>query len=205
MVKGCFWCKGPLRAHSIPVQNWNIHRAKAATQDRLSIQALTSAGVHVATSSNTVLKEMQSKHLQASHPNLPSGPIPPPSLFSNRWSSVVFIPSQRVDVPGPSGFCPSHLGEAVTCPSPDQASQLLSSLTRCTNLLAAGQILTTISPHLCGASLLACRKRSGSHHPIAVGEVLRRLISKCLTFHSLHLAVSPTLPSPAGCWHSQRM
>ena len=35
-------------------------------------------------------------------------------------------------------------------------------------------------PHLCGATLLALHKKSGGLRPIAVGEVLRRLASKCL-------------------------
>ena len=38
-----------------------------------------------------------------------------------------------------------------------------------------------MAPHLCGASLLASRKKSGDLRPIAVGEVLRRLVSKCIT------------------------
>lgn len=86
--------------------------------------------------------------------------------------------------PGPSGLCPSHLREAVRCPSPDQATCLLSSLTTFVNLLAAGCTPTNVAPHLYGASLLASKKKSGSHHPIVVGEVLRRLVSKCLFFHS---------------------
>ena len=33
----------------------------------------------------------------------------------------------------------------------------------------------------CGATLLACRKKSGGLRPIAIGEVLRRLTSKCVS------------------------
>ena len=36
-------------------------------------------------------------------------------------------------------------------------------------------------PHLCGATLLASLKKSGGIRPIAIGEVLRRLTSKCLS------------------------
>ena len=35
--------------------------------------------------------------------------------------------------------------------------------------------------HLCGATLLASKKKRGGHRPIAVGEVLHRLTSKCLS------------------------
>ena len=34
---------------------------------------------------------------------------------------------------------------------------------------------------MCGANLLAVKKKSGGLHPIAVGEVLRRLTSKCIS------------------------
>ena len=42
--------------------------------------------------------------------------------------------------------------------------------------------------HLCGANLFACKKKGGSHRPIAVREVLRRLVSKCLS-RSVHADV----------------
>ena len=47
-----------------------------------------------------------------------------------------------------------------------------------------------MAPHLCGATLLPCRKKSRGHRPIAIGEVLRRLVSKCLAIHSEWDAVS---------------
>ena len=42
------------------------------------------------------------------------------------------------------------------------------------DLLASGRAPSVITPHLCGATLLASKKKNGGHHPIAVGEVLRR-------------------------------
>ena len=36
-------------------------------------------------------------------------------------------------------------------------------------------------PHLCGAILFASKKTNGGLRPIAVGEVLRRLTSKCVS------------------------
>lgn len=78
---------------------------------------------------------------------------------------------------GPSGLRPSHLRDAVACPSPNRADQLLTSLTRFVNLLAAGQTPKFIIPHLCGATLLPCRKKLEGHRPIAIGKVLCRLVS----------------------------
>ena len=71
--------------------------------------------------------------------------------------------------------------EAVFCPSPDCANFALEGLVRLVNLLCAGRAPPTILPFLCGASLLACNKKNGGLRPIAVGEVLRRLTSKCVS------------------------
>ena len=49
-------------------------------------------------------------------------------------------------------------------------------------------------PHLCGTTLLASCKKSGGHRPIAVGEVLRRLTSKCLASASRLSAISSLTP-----------
>ncbi len=43
------------------------------------------------------------------------------------------------------------------------------------NLLCAGQAPPGVLPHLCGALLLASKKKGGGLRPIAVGEILSRL------------------------------
>ena len=184
----------------------NIHRAKLATQlgcYRKAIQALTSAGL--ANVSEEVVGEMCAKHPQSSPANPPPGPVPPPTVLHEstvRKSVLSFPPGSA---PGPSGLRPSHLREAVFCQSPDCADQLLSSLTKFVNMLAAGQTPLTIVPHLCGAILLPCCKKSGGHRPIAIGETLRRLVSKCLAIYSKRAAVSRLYPLqlgvgiPGGC------
>ena len=48
------------------------------------------------------------------------------------------------------------------------------------NLLCAGQAPSEVVPYLCGATLFACKKGDGVR-PIAVGEILRRLTSKCIS------------------------
>lgn len=70
---------------------------------------------------------------------------------------------------------------AALCPSPVEAGQVLTSLTRFVNLLAAGHSPPDVLPHLCGASLLTCKKKNVGLRPIAVDEVLWRLVSKCLS------------------------
>ena len=157
--------------------NRNIRRAKRAVQDGQysnAIKSLTSDGL--STASDEVLQEMLTKHPQTAPPSLPV--ILPVSVTESVVRKAVkSFPNGSA--PGLSGLRPSHLREAIGCPSPDKANRMLASLF--VNLLAAGQVPSFIIPHLCGATLLACKKKKGGHRPIAVGEVLRRLVSKCLT------------------------
>ena len=135
------------------------------------MKALTSDGLAIPNAE--VLEAMLSKHPQLPPPAMPTDPLPPSIKLSE---SLVLKGIRSFPVgsaPGPSGLRPSHLREAA----PDQANNLLSSLTDFVNILAAGQAPSSIIPHLCGASLLAGRKKCGSFCPITVGEVLRRLTS----------------------------
>ena len=92
--------------------------------------------------------------------------------------------------PGPIGLIVNHLKEAVLCPTPSRASSTLKSISKIVNLLCSGQAPLDLIPHFCGATLLASQKKYGNHHP--VGEVLRRLFSKCLA-RTVHLEVSNIL------------
>ena len=66
------------------------------------------------------------------------------------------------------------------------------------NILAAGFAPPIISPFLCGASLLAPRKKCGGLCPIAVGEVLSRLTSKCVSRAVQYEAISILSPLQVG-------
>ena len=159
----------------------NAHRARLAVQSGIygkAIKALSSAGL--ATPSPEVTQEMLNKHPQTAPPTLPHGSVPSPTILSEAivLKGVRSFPNDSA--PGPSHLRSSHLRGAVGCPSPDRASRLLSALTRFINLLASGSVPPSVVPHLCGATLLALHKKSGGLRPIAVGEVLWRLASKCL-------------------------
>ena len=101
-------------------------------------------------------------------------------------------------VPGPSGLRSNHLKEAVFFPSPHRASLTLQHFTGVVNLLCAGRAPQVIVPHLCGDFLLPYRKKDGGLRPIAVGEVLRRLRSKCVARAVLSDALQ--LLSPLKVW-----
>ena len=83
--------------------------------------------------------------------------------------------------PGPSGFRANHFKEAVFCPSSDLANSVLQALTKVINCLCSGKAPLDVVPHLCGAILFASKNKNGDLRPIAVGEVLRRLTSKCVS------------------------
>jgi len=106
--------------------------------------------------------------------------------------------------PGPSGLRANHLKEAVFCPSPDRANHALHCLMKLVNLLWAGIAPGSVISHLCGASLLPCKK-DGGLCPIAIGEVLHRLTSKCAARSVQSEALGILAPLqlgvgiPAGC------
>jgi len=80
---------------------------------------------------------------------------------------------------GRTGLSPQHLKDAASCKSPVVQERLLGKLTRVVNLLVAGEAAAEVAPFVGGASLMASRKDDDGVRPIAIGEVLRRLVSKC--------------------------
>ena len=160
----------------------NARRAKRAVeagQYRKAIQALTSEGL--APASSETLAEMLAKHPSGSLPPTPSSPPPPPPNIEAGEIIRALRSFPGDSAPGPSLLRASHIKEAVFCPSPLLGDKVLQAITITVNHLSAGLAPSIVVPHLCGATLLANKKRGGGHRPIAVGEVLRRLTSKCLS------------------------
>ena len=141
---------------------------------------------------------MLAKHQQLPLSTLSEGPTPPPAILCKSIVLKCVSSFPKGSAPGPSGLHPSHLREATRCPSPDQANQFMSLLTTFVNLLAAGRTPSDVTPYLCGATLLTSKKKSGGHCPIAVGEVLQRLVSKCLSSHSRAAINSLLIPLQLG-------
>ena len=109
------------RSRSAPQRSINIRRAKMATQDgqySKAIRALISDGL--ATPSATVLQEMLTKHPQSASASLPPGPMPPSVSVPESTVRKGVRSFPNGSAPSPSGLCPSHLREAVGCPSPDR-------------------------------------------------------------------------------------
>ena len=83
----------------------------------------------------------------------------------------------RGSSPGASQLNSQHLLDAIGTTTPS-AKHCLENLTCLINFLLSGRADPRIAPWLCGAPLTALLKKQGGIRPIAVGEVLRRLISR---------------------------
>ena len=78
---------------------------------------------------------------------------------------------------GPSGLRPVHLKECPTVAHRDEVPEHLTAVVR---LMVRGRVPASIAPWLAGAQLVALPRKDGGIHPVAVGEVLRRLAGKTL-------------------------
>ena len=74
---------------------------------------------------------------------------------------------------------PEHLLHAVEFTAPDHCESSLKAITRFVNTGSSGKFPSFVSKTLCSASLTALSKKKGGVGPIAVSEILRRLIAKC--------------------------
>ena len=138
-------------------------------------KALISQGLDF--DSEEAVENMRSKHPSSPPPPpLPPSNTPPYSIKAEEVLSALNS-FHSLSAGGPSGMRPAHFKEAVAS---DQGHSLLPTLTRVVNSFAAGRISNTLKPYLSGGNLFAAIKKNGGHRPIAVGEVLRRLTSKCI-------------------------
>ena len=101
----------------------------------------------------------------------------------------------RGTAPGPTGLRAQHLKDAVRSAHGDEA---LEQLTSACNLLARGDAPEQLAQYLAGATLMALEKPGGGIRPIAIGEVLRRLVAKCLCNHYEKEAYEYLWPNQIG-------
>ena len=153
----------------------------------MAIQFLTSEGF--VSFSDEAIAEMLLKHSQVPPPLCLSFPGPGPVEIVDKTVIKSIRSFQHGTAAGFSGLRAGHLKEALCCPSLRSSTMFSKFVCKFVNLLCAGGIPTPVVPYVCGASLIALKKKSGGLRPITVGEVLRRMVSKCisvsLSFHTV--------------------
>ena len=76
---------------------------------------------------------------------------------------------------------PEHFKSVLKNTSAALANKALGALTRAVNAAAAGKVPAHVRPYFCGARLVASKKKDNSLRPIAVGNLLRRVVAKCFS------------------------
>ena len=142
--------------------------------------------------------------LQQLHP--PGPPVVPPAA-SPEVAPAAFTSAQlikalksfpRFSAPGPSGLRPAHLLEAITCGSAACEQAATDILLDFCQFAANGSLPAPIATLLCASRLLPFSKKAGGIRPIAVGEVLRRLIGKLLLMNHQPEVVDHLKPAQLG-------
>lgn len=185
-------------SHAPPTAHLNLQRAVRLARDgqfSRAITALTSLGFSPPT--DHTLRSLEEKHPHADPPVLPLPDYldpPAPFVFSRGEVKLQITSFPRGTSPGATGLRPQHLVDALHCTNQVYTAQCLRSLTTLCNTLNAGQAPPALSSYLAGAPLVALTKPKGGIRPIAIGETLRRLVSKlcCLRIAATaHNSLSP--------------
>ena len=158
----------------------NIRRATECAQNARygkAVSSLLSLGLCPPT--ETTLNEMKSKHPGAELPVLPSGPLPDPVRFDKELVRKKVEGFPTGSAAGASGTRPQFLKDILSCPNKAAGDDALTSLTNLANHLVAGLAPRELAPFVAGAPLMALVKAGGGLRPIAIGETIRRLVSKC--------------------------
>ena len=166
-----------------------------------------SAAVRVISSDDSVVHPSEEvlSALRSKHPAAPSDfrPPPPPakSLPSvvNEEEVMLALKSFRPSSSGGiDGLRPGHLKDLTSASTAESGRRLRASLTRLCNCLIRGNIPTIARDLLFSANLTALRKKDGGIRPIAVGNTLRRLVSKVASRPVIQALASQLAPIQLG-------
>ena len=100
--------------------------------------------------------------------------------------------------PGHSSLRFEHLREAFNCSVPLVAQNCLDSFTSVVNIFLSGSAASAASKYVCGAKFIALNKNSDTIRPIAVGEIIRRIVSKVACSSVLSDASKLLVPHQVG-------
>ena len=160
----------------------NIRRATECAQDARygkAVAALLSLGTSAI--SEESIREMRLKHPIATPPKPPHfvGPAPDPIRFDPGLVRKKVEGFPTGSAAGASATRPQFLKDIISCPNTAVGEAALAALTKLTNHMAAGLAPRELAPFIAGAPLMALLKQGGGLRPIAIGETIRRLVSKC--------------------------
>lgn len=152
--------------------------AKVADFDiRGAVRLLTSED-SVAISNENTLKELQDKHPSPSREiNLPERPTKENEFYTVNEKEVkkAINSFKNGSASGLDGLSPQYIKDMISHSAGDAGIKALSSITRLCNLVLSGQVNANICKYLYGATL---QKKCGGIRPIAIGNFLRRIVSK---------------------------
>ena len=136
-----------------------------------AVKALDSQGMHACT--EDVILKLREKH-PLSPPLPPAEVIPTPLRFTIPLVRKAVGAFHAGSAPGASKLHPAHLQDAMSAPTADAGCRLSAPLTFVVNLLARrGRAMG------CRAPVYPLKKKDNGVRPIAVGETIRRLVSRC--------------------------
>jgi len=139
-------------------------------------KALISNGL--ASDERVILLELKDKYPVGSIPALPEEPVPAPLIVDEKEVLSKLKSFARGTAPGGSGLKAQHILDATFINGSSQQA-VMEVLTVITNRLLAGSAPAGIAAFLAGAPVTALAKPDSGIRPIAVGEILRRLVGKC--------------------------
>ena len=162
-----------------PQLSTNVKRCKGMTEcGRLgdATRALLSNGI--AQYSDETIAILQSKHPARTQEVILEG-LPERGLTaSSEIVTAAIVSFAPNSAGGRDGLRPDHLRDMLDGASSTLRSNMVFVLTRFINLGLDGQFPAELAPFQCSAPLYPLTKPKGGIRPIAVGETLRRLISK---------------------------
>ena len=173
------------------------HKLIIAGQYTRASQALVSPGL--AEQSRSTVTAMTALHPQC--PRIIPGDMEsstPPMRFSQEQVAKAIKTFKPGSSPGPSGLRAEHLKAAIKSAPANRKEKALEAITKMVNVLAAGELPKEAATYFSGARLYAGKKKCGGIRPIAVGDIIRRLVSKCFAYGLAEKAAGLLAPSQLG-------
>lgn len=171
---------------------------KLAEDGRLgdATQALAAGKLAPATADNVAA--LRALHPAAPPPRLPAWALPAAFVPSHDDVLAALKSFKRRVASGASGMYAEHIRDAVTQRDTAAGGTLLHVLHAVCVLLAAGNAPPSVMLALTTSPLVALAKEGGGLRPIAIGEVLRRLVSKLAMARVRHEAQAYLEPHQVG-------